>query len=81
MSADFEESGVRRVADGVHDHVVALPVLREVLRRVVDDVVSPETAHRLDVGAAAHRRHLGTAMLGELDGDGADSAGRAVDQD
>src|SRR5689334_2024199 len=71
---------VRGVSVIVHDHVIALPVAREIFRRVVDDVVGPKTPDQFHVGAAAHGGHLGTEMLGELHGHGAHRTGGPVDQ-
>jgi len=75
------DPGVGRVAVRVHDHVVELAILGEVLGRVVDDMIGAEVANDVGVGAAADRCHVGTAMLGELDGDGADGPRGAVDED
>ena len=49
-------------------------------RGVVDDVVGAERADQLDVVRAAHAGHGGAEVLGELDGESADSAGRSDDQ-
>ena len=57
-----------------------LPVAREVVGGVVDDVVGPETSDQFRVGAAAHRGDLGPQVLGELHGHGAHRAGSPVDQ-
>ena len=48
--------------------------------RVVDDVVGAERAHQLDVARAAHAGDFGAVVLGDLHGERADAAGRAVDQ-
>ena len=37
------------LSDRIHDDVVGLPVLREVLALVVDDLVGAERSHELDV--------------------------------
>src|SRR4029450_2397837 len=43
--------------------------------------VSADGADQGDVGGAVHGGHLGPVGLGELDREGADTAGRPVDQD
>src|SRR5206468_6445633 len=69
------------VADVVQDDVVPFRALREVLARVVDDVVRADRADELHVVRAAHARHFGTERLCDLDREAADAAGRSVDQD
>ena len=71
----------QRVArDVVHDHVVARPALREVLPRVVDDVIRADGADHLDVPRAADAGHLGAERLGDLHGERPDAPRRAVDE-
>jgi hypothetical protein len=48
---------------------------------VVDDRVGADGPDQVDVAGAAHVGHLGTERFGDLDGKGADAAGRTVDQD
>src|SRR2546425_12014074 len=64
----------------VEDEVVAVPVLGEVLTRVIDDVVGADRAHHLHVLRAAYAGHLGAERFGDLDGERPDASGRAVDQ-
>src|SRR6266511_3331527 len=47
---------------------------------VVDHRVGTDRADEVDVRTAADAGHLGTEHLGDLDREGADSAGRTVDQ-
>jgi hypothetical protein len=44
-------------------------------------VIGPEGSDQVDVGGAGHGGHLGPVGLGDLDREGADTAGGAVDQD
>ena len=53
---------------------------REVLARVVDDMVGAERSDQLDVAGAAYAGDLGPEGLRDLDGIGADAARGAVDQ-
>ena len=79
----FTESSAppeRVLADRVEDDVVRLAVLREVLARVVDDVVGAERPHELDVLRVADGRDLGAEVLRQLHGGGADGSGGAVDR-
>ena len=71
----------RLLADGVEHDVVGLAVGREVLDRVVDDLVGAERPHDIDVVGVAHSGDQGAHVLGQLDGGGADRTRRAVDQD
>ena len=70
----------RAAAGDVEDEVVAPIAPGEVLGGVVDDVVGSESASLLDVGGAAHGRHLGSERLRDLDRERADCARGAVDQ-
>jgi putative ABC transport system ATP-binding protein len=67
-------------AGEVEDHLEALAAAGEVLAGVVDHVIRTKGADKLDVARAAHAGHLGTERLGDLHGEGADTARRAVDQ-
>ena len=63
------------------EHEVVAPVApSEVLLRVVDDVVGSERSRLLHVRRAAHRGHLRSERLRDLDGVGPDAARGAVDQ-
>jgi hypothetical protein len=53
----------------------------EVLAGVVDDRVGADGPDQGEVSGAAHAGHLGAERFGDLDGEGADAAGRTVDQD
>ncbi len=68
------------IDDVVHDDVVLAAALREIIARVVDDVVGTERADQLDVPRAAYTRHLGAQRLGDLHGKRADAARGAIDQ-
>ena len=69
------------LADRVEDDVVRLPVLREVLVQVVDDLVGAERAHELDVLRVADRRDVCAEVGGELHRCRSARARRSVDKD
>ena len=72
----------RVLADRVEDDVVRLAVLREVLLRVVDDLVGAERAHELDVLRVAHRRDVRRpSALASCTAAVPIDAGGAVDED
>ena len=71
----------RVVGVGVEDPVVALAGLRVVDLRVVDDVVGAERADEVQLVGAGDAGHLGAHRLRDLDGERADVARRADDQD
>ncbi len=67
------------LTDRIEYDVVRLPVPREVLPLVVDDLVGAERADELDVAAVADGRHVGTEVRCKLHGRGPERAGSAVD--
>jgi hypothetical protein len=71
--------GQRTVADQVQHDVVPLPVTGEVLDGVVDDVVRADRPEQVHVPRAANTGHLRTERLGNLHGERADTASRAID--
>ena len=74
------DARIGRIADVVHDEIVADGVSREVAGGVVDHVIGAERADQIGVGGAADTGHLGAALLGELHGHHADRAGGTVDE-
>ncbi len=66
---------------GVDDHVPAAGAVGEVLARVVDEVVCAERTGRGRAWRARDAGDLGAVGLRDLDGEGADAATRADDQD
>ena len=52
----------------------------EVLAGVVDHVVGAEGPDEVGLRGAAHAGHVSTERMGQLDGEGADTACRADDQ-
>ena len=48
---------------------------------VVDDLVGAELAYMVVIGCAGGGDHLGTEVLGELDGKSAHATGAALDED
>ena len=71
-----------RLAPGDIEHQVVAPAaLREVVAAVVDHVIRAERPRLLDVPRAANSRHFSSERLGDLDGERADAAGSAVDED
>ena len=69
------------VADEVDHDVVAGAVTGEVVGSAVDDPVRPQGRGEGRVARADDCRHLQPPSLRQLDGEGADTTGRAVDQD
>src|SRR5215211_1607413 len=64
----------------VEQQVVAPVAPGEVLTRVVDDVIGAERSREVDVPRAAHAGHLRSERPGDLHGERAHAARRAVDQ-
>jgi hypothetical protein len=75
------QSAQRLVSHVVEDDVVPLLPVGEVGSRVVHDVRGAERADELDVGGAGHPGDLRAQCDRDLDGDVADPARCAVDQD
>ena len=61
--------------------IPAARAVGEVLARVVDEVVGTHGKHQVALGAARDAGDLGAVGLRDLDGEGADTATRADDQD
>jgi hypothetical protein len=64
----------------VEDHLVALLPVREVLTRVVDDVVGAKGANQVHLRRAAHAGHVSPEHLGHLHGVRPHATGRTNDQ-
>ena len=64
----------------VEDHVVAAPGAGEVRPGVVDDGLGAQLAHEPHMRPAAHPRHRGAEVHGQLHRRGTDRPGRPVDQ-
>ena len=58
-----------------------MPVLDEVLPRVVDDPARPDRSDHVHVLRAAHPGHVRSEGLGDLDREGTHASRRAVDED
>ena len=71
----------RAVGGDVEDHVVALWALGDVLARVIDQVVRTHRTDKVQVPCAGHRGDAGAQRLRDLNGECADAASRAVDED
>ena len=65
----------------VDDGVVAPGSAGEVFLGVVENGARADGSDEFDVGGAAYAGHFGPVRLGDLDGEGADAAGRSVDED
>ncbi len=78
---DAAASKQRVVAYAVDDEIETTRACGEVFARVIDNVVGAERAEQLDVTCAADCGHLRAKGLGNLDGEGGDSASAAVDED
>src|SRR3954447_14624371 len=74
------EPGEWRAAPDVEDHVVPLRISREVVFRVIDDVVGAECHYEVDLRAAAHPGDLRTKDLRNLYGEGPNTARGADDE-
>jgi len=72
--------GERRSARGIEHDVEAIAAAREVVARVVDDLVGAERAHELDVGRAAHRHDVRAQVPRDLHGEMTHAAGGAGNQ-
>ena len=59
------------MSDEVEDEVVRLVATREVLTAVVDDFVSTERPHEVELAGIVDTGHVCTEPLGELDREGA----------
>src|SRR5579884_2260578 len=68
------------VPDHVKHQVVSLPTLCEVLSGVVEYPIGAERAHQFAISGAAHGGHLTAERLGDLNREGADTPGSAVDE-
>jgi hypothetical protein len=75
------ERPVDCIPSDVEDQVVTVRAIGEVGSGVVDDVVSVVRAHEVEFQGAAHPGDLGAECLGQLHGEGADTAGGSDDQD
>ena len=69
------------VADEVEDEVVGFFLGGGVGLGVVDYLVGAEGFHHLDVFGAADSGDVGSLGFGDLDGEGTDGAGGAIDED
>src|SRR2546425_11214803 len=69
------------VPGDVEDQVILLPILGEVLAGVIDAPVRADRSDHVHVPRAAHRSHVRSERLGNLDGKGTHASRRSVDQD
>ncbi len=70
MSVSTELRSIeRRRTGGVEHDVEAVGALREILARVVEHLVRPESAHEIDVGGAADTDDVGAEVLRDLHGE------------
>src|SRR5512133_1560441 len=74
-------AAIRALADTVEDEVVSSAARGVVHARVVEDLVCAQRARELEGVRTADRGDVRSLVLGDLDGRGADRAGRAVDDD
>src|SRR5437773_5313036 len=78
---DASHVGDRAVPGDVEDRVVAPAALREVLFRVVDDLIGAERADQLEVPRACDRRHVRSERLRDLHRERSDTPAGAVHED
>ena len=67
--------------DGVEDDIVALVRLREIFPGVIDQPVGAERFDEIEILSARDPGHLRPVLFCDLNGEVADAAGGAVDQD
>jgi len=60
--------------------VIPLATSREILIRVVNDVVCADRAHHIQIPRAAYAGDFSPEVLGNLHREGAQAAGRTIDQ-
>src|SRR3984893_9822402 len=68
------------VADQIIDHVVTLISLSKIFFCVIDNAISADRFHKIDIARAADSSHVCAERLRDLDGESANAARRAVDQ-
>src|SRR5258707_8210530 len=71
----------RMVPDQIVDHVVTLIGLSKIFFCVIDNAIGADRFHKIDITRAADSSDLGAERFRDLDGERADAARRAVDQD
>src|SRR6516164_8888352 len=69
------------VPNTVEKQVVTLPALREILLRVINDVICANGSDHVDVPRTAYTGHLGAERLSDLHGERTHASCRAVNQD
>src|SRR5881397_4258465 len=69
------------VLGDVEDQVIMLPISREVLSGVIDDPVGAKRPDHVHVPRAAHRSHVRSERLGDLNGKRTHTSRRTVNQD
>src|SRR5450631_941602 len=65
----------------IEKQIVTFALLSEVIAGIVNDPVGTKRAHQFDILCAAHASYVSPKRLRNLHGKGADSSGRAVNQD
>src|SRR2546423_15583533 len=68
------------VPDQIVDHVVTLIGLSKIFFCVIDHAIGADRFHKIDIARAANSGDLSAERLRDLDGESADAARRAVDQ-
>src|SRR5262245_23419187 len=70
----------RVVLNVVENYVVMLITLGEIFLRVIDHPIGADRFHKIDIAGAADASHVCTKGFRNLDCEGSDAPGRAVDQ-
>src|SRR6266542_6764933 len=65
----------------VENYVVTFRTFREILFRIIDDVICAERSNQIDIPCAAYAGHICTERFRDLHGERADASGRTVNQD
>src|SRR3989441_12642519 len=68
------------VPDQIVDHVVTLIGLSKIFFCVIDNAIGTDRFHKIDIARAADSSHVCAESLRDLDGESANAARRAVDQ-
>ena len=70
----------RSLADHVKNHIIARAASGEILARIINDVVGPNSAEHVQFPGAVHGCHVGPKVPGKLHRKGPDTATGAINQ-
>jgi len=72
--------GNRAVGGGIEYQVIAYLADGWIVALVIDDMISPQRAHHIDLWRATYTRYLAPKDFRDLYGEAPHAAGRAIDQ-